>query len=173
MSVKLLFSVLISVLLLSSFAFVSQEYRAAVTQSALERPFVASSALTIASVTEVSVTVPAAAPAILFHPPRQEADRTHKPTLSLAFDQPFDPEVDQTSVRAALTVEPAVQGEVSWVEKIFAMLPATPLAAGNVYTFTQANTTHSRQGAPLAAPYTWRYINAPSWPPQEGTFLQH
>lgn len=82
MFVKILFSVLISVCLLSSFAFVSQEYRAAVTQSGLKSPVVASSVM--------SVTVPTAAPTILFHQPRQEADRTRKPTLSLAFAQSFD-----------------------------------------------------------------------------------
>ena len=152
---KILFSVLISVFLLSSFVFVSQEYRAAVTQSASERPLVASSALT-ASVTELSMTVPAAAPTILFHRPRQEADRIRKPTLSLAFDQPFDPGVDQTSGGAALTVEPAVQGEAPWMKTVFSLLPTNPLAAGSSYTFTLSPTAQSRQGAPLAAPYIWR-----------------
>jgi len=144
MSVKILFSVLISVLLLSSFAFVSQGYRAAVTQSALESPVIASSMM--------SVTMPAVAPTILFPQPRQEAHRTRKPTLSLVFAQP----IDQARARIALTVEPAVQSEAPWMETVFSLFPANPLAAGNVYTLTRAITAHSRQGAPLAAPYTWR-----------------
>lgn len=42
------------------------------------------------------------------------------------------------------------------MKTVFSLLPANPLAAGTVYTFTRAITTRSRQGAPLAAPYTWR-----------------
>jgi hypothetical protein len=136
---KILFSIFISGLLLSSFAFVSQEYRATVTQSGLESPIVASLALATEASTDLSplsVTVLATASTILFH-------------------QPFD------QARVMLKVEPAVQVAVSWVEDSFASLPTNPLAAGSLYTFTHVPTALSRHDAPLAVPYPRRLMLRP------------
>lgn len=155
MSRSIFLSVIISVLILGIFTLVSHEYRSTATQTALESPLVASSAMPTGT-TDATVhkaTVQGSAPTILFRQPAQEALRARQPTLYLAFDQPMD----QASVAAALTVTPAVPLQLSWVGNTVYLVPAHPLEAGSRYTFTLSTAAHSSQGTPLAIAYTWAY----------------
>lgn len=151
MSRSILFSCIISALILGAFTLISQEYRRTASYTALESPLLAAS--TVPTVTVDAPIHKANTPTILFHQPEQEALREMQPTIYLAFDQAMD----QATVQAALTVTPTAALEVSWLENTLYLRPAVPLLPGVTYRFTLTTTARSQQGAPLAAPYTWRY----------------
>jgi len=160
MSRSLILSVILSILILGTFALVSQNYRTTATQTALESPLVASSALpevTVAGAADHTIhkagTPNGSPPTILFHQPAQEQLRQRQPTIYLAFDQPMD----QAAVGAALTVAPATPLALSWVENTLYLVPTSPLEPDTLYTFTLSTAARSRQGTPLAAAHTWRY----------------
>lgn len=160
MSRSLILSLIISVLILGTFALVSQNYRTTATQTALESPLVASSSMpevTVAGTDDTTIhkagTPDSPPPTILFHQPAQEQLRQRQPTIYLAFDQPMD----QAAVDAALTVAPATPLTLSWVENTLYLVPTSPLAPGQSYTFTLSTAARNQQGTPLAEPYTWRY----------------
>lgn len=160
MSRSLILSIILSVLILGTFALVSQNYRTTVTQTALESPLVASSSIpevTVEGAADATIhkagTPDSPPPTILFHQPAQEQLRQRQPTIYLAFDQPMD----QAAVGAALTVDPSVPLALSWVENTLYLVPTSPLAPDTLYTFTLSTAARNQQGTPLAAPYTWRY----------------
>ncbi len=88
-----------------------------------------------------------AAPRLLARFPALGVDQPLSDPVVLTFDQPMD----QASVEAALKIEPAVPGKLSWInERTLSFAPDQPLKRGQQYAVTVGTGATSAHGKALA-----------------------
>jgi len=89
------------------------------------------------------------APQVIASDPAPGTEAATNTAITLRFDQPMD----QASVEAAFTVEPAIEGELSWPEATTAVFtPAEGLELDQVYNVRVAETASSVNGLTLEQP---------------------
>ena len=84
----------------------------------------------------------------------------------------FSREMDQESVKAAFSVDPITDFDLSWEDNVLWLEAVTPLTPDTRYEFMIDETAVDTNGIPLEKPYSW-WLNAPEliahadWPDEE------
>jgi len=97
--------------------------------------------------------LPPQPPITVYRSPAPGEEQALDEPIVIAFDQPMD----QLSVEEAFSIEPEVEGHLSWEKNDLVFTPAESLKRGESYQVAVAESAESAAGLPLEEPVTFAF----------------
>ncbi len=150
-----------TILIIALFVTVACDFLASVLPHAPVTPTPIKATSTPTDVLSVPTITPSPTPQIPLPAPRL-AYRTPGTNQLLALNEPielvFDQPMDQASVQQAFSIEPKIDGHLSWSNPhTLQFTPSETLSKGASYQVTLDETTRNAEGTAIAAPITFAF----------------